>query len=109
MKNYDEKNQNRIVQTISDDCTFAQNYLNPELYFPRWEHGGETFLFGISHLDLSSVSRRVETKNLEIFAYSLLDTVFFLTRENYPDIWENASEIVLRYHEDRNRVTMFYE
>ncbi len=51
------ENEKKIAGNILNSLKFAQYYLNLGLHSPRWQNVQQTFLFGISHTDLSGLSR----------------------------------------------------
>lgn len=74
--------QTRIVRGISDSLLFTRNYQSLGLKPPTWQSVRHTFLFAISHLDLSNLSRNLNVGELEIYADPLLENVFFTLAEN---------------------------
>ncbi|HOJ97689.1 MAG TPA: transporter substrate-binding domain-containing protein, partial [Methanospirillum sp.] len=71
-----------LVRNITESLTFANYYQNLGLKPPRWQNVYQSFLFGISHLDFSHISRNIDVDDLEIFADPLLENVFFTFAEN---------------------------
>ena len=101
--------QTRIVQTITQSLQFAKSYQSLGLKPPAWQNVQQSFLFGISHLDISKLSRRLNVEGLEIYADPLLENVFFTLAENVVLHGKTATEIVLRYHESPEGLTLFFE
>ncbi|MFA4876877.1 MAG: ABC transporter substrate binding protein [Methanoregula sp.] len=89
--------QMAIVKTISESLTFADHYQNLGLLAPRWQDVQQIFLLGISHLNLSGISRKIDIDRLEIFSDPLLENVFFTLAENVVLHGKTATEISLEY------------
>ena len=98
-----------IIRTITESLKFAKNYQNLGLKPPAWQNVGEAFLFGISHLDISDISRKLSVEGLEIYADPLLENVFFTLAENILLHGKTATEITFRYHESEEGLTLFFE
>jgi signal transduction histidine kinase len=101
--------QIRIVQNITESLKFANNYQSLGLKPPSWQSVPQVFLFGISHLDISKFSRRLDVEGLEIYADLLLENVFFTLAENVVLHGENATEISLLYRETPAGLTIVFE
>jgi light-regulated signal transduction histidine kinase (bacteriophytochrome) len=101
--------QIRIVRTITESLKFVNNYQNLGLKPPAWQSVHQSFLFGVSHLDISKLSRKLSTGNLEIYADPLLENVFFTLAENVVLHGETATEIALWYHETPEGLTLVFE
>jgi K+-sensing histidine kinase KdpD len=98
-----------IVQTITESLKFAKNYQDLGLKPPAWQNVTESFLFGISHLDSSKFSRKLNVEGLEIYADPLLENVFFALVENIILRGKTATEITLWYQESPEGLTLFFE
>ena len=98
-----------IVETIKESLTFSANYQSLGLKPPEWQDVLQSFLFGISHLDISKLSRRLDVEGMEIFADPLLENVFFTLAENVVMHGKTATEIVFRYHESPDGLTLIFE
>jgi PAS domain S-box-containing protein len=101
--------QIKLVQTIIESLKFASNYQNLGLRPPAWQNVNQAFLFGISHLDISKLSRTLNVEGLEIYADPLLEDVFFTLAENVILHGKTAKVITLRYHESPEGLTLFFE
>jgi len=108
LRNYMDK-QIAIIRTISDSLKFAEYYQNLGLAPPSWQNVQNTFLMGISHLDLSKISRNLDVEGLEIFADSLLENVFFSLAENVLLHSQTATAIRLSYHETPGGIVLVFE
>ena len=98
-----------IIRKITDSLTFAKNYQNLGQKPPAWHNVSEAFLFGISHLDLSHISRNLSIGGLEIYADPLLENVFFTLAENILLHGKTATEISFRYLESEDGLTLLFE
>lgn len=65
-----------IIRTIAESLKFMSNYHNLGLKPPAWQSVQQSFLLGISHLDLANYSRKLDIDNIEIYADPLLENVF---------------------------------
>jgi len=98
-----------IVRNISNSLKFANYYQTLGLSRPRWQNVKETFLFGISHLDVSKIRRKLDVGGLEIYADPLLENVFFSLAENVLQHGGTATEIRLSYRLAGDRLVLVFE
>jgi signal transduction histidine kinase len=98
-----------IVQTITESLKFVNNYQNLGLQPPAWQSIQQSFLFGISHLDISKLSRKLNVEGLEIYADPLLENVFFTLTENVVLHGKTATEIALFYQETSEGLMLVFE
>lgn len=105
---YREK-QLGIVQAINESLKFANYYQNLGLTPPQWQIVTHSFLIGISHMDLSKLSRNMEVDGLEIYADSLLENVFLNLAENVRLHGKKATTISLRYRETPEGIILIFE
>jgi len=103
------KKQKSIVATVEKSLNFARNYQDLGIEPPRWQNVSQTLLFGISHLDVSRLSRKIEFGNLEIYADPLLEKVFFNLTENVLLHGMTATEIACRYYETDAGLHLLFE
>ena len=101
--------QAEIVLTIKDSLKFATLYQGLGIKPPAWQNVEQSFLMGISHLDISKFSRTLDIGEWEIFSDPLLENVFFTLAENVVLHGKTATEITLRYHESPAGLTLFFE
>jgi PAS domain S-box-containing protein len=101
--------QKDIIQKITNSLEFTENYQHLGLKPPRWHNVRETFLYGISHTDLSQLTRTLDIDNLEIYADPLLENVFFALSENVLLHAKTATHIALRYQETNEGLTLIFE
>ena len=107
-RQYGDK-QASIVQTINETLKFAKNYQNLGMKPPLWQNAMQSFLYGISHLDMLDVSRKIDVGDLEIYADPLLEKVFFTMTENVMLHGRTATEIALYYRESPEGLILFFE
>ena len=88
---------------------FASQYQNLGLRPPSWQSVKQAFLCGISHLDLSALSRELDVEGLEIYADPLLEHVFFTLAENVLLHGKTATEIRLFYQKNAGGLTLVFE
>jgi PAS domain S-box-containing protein len=98
-----------IVRTITESLTFANQYQNLGLKPPAWLSVTQTFLFGISHLDISAFSRKLDVEGLEIYTDMLIEQVFFTLAENVVVHGKTATEIRLYYQKSAEGLTLIFE
>ena len=103
------RNQIRIVRTITESLKFANYYQSLGLKPPRWQNVQQFFLLGISHLDISQLTRHLNLNGLEIYADPLLENVFFTLVENVILHGKTASEVTLRYREVPEGLILVFE
>jgi len=108
MSQYLEK-QIGIVGRVRESLQFASQYQNLGLKPPVWQDVTQVFLYGISHLDLSKISRKLDVEGLEIYADPLLENVFFTFAENVLLHGKSATEIALWYRETAGVLKLVFE
>ena len=69
----------------------------------------QSFIYAISHLDFSNLSRKLDIGDLEIFADPLLEKVFFAMAENVVLHGKTATGIALWYKETPQGLTLIFE
>ena len=68
-----------------------------------------SFILGISHLDFSSIQRTVHLDNLEIFADSLLERVFYTFADNILRHAKTATQVTIGYQPVEEGIVLFFE
>jgi PAS domain S-box-containing protein len=97
------------VRKIDKALIFAKNYQDLGVHPPQWQNVDRSFVLGISHLDFSSVQRTVHLDNLEIYADSLLERVFFTLADN---VLQNATagiRVTIGYQREDANLLIFLE
>lgn len=102
-------NQIRIVHEISELLTFTNQFQDLGIKPPKFQNVNQTILYGISHLDLSSINRIVTLDKLEIFSDPLLETVFFTLAQNSILLGGEITEIRVYFVEENESVTIYFE
>lgn len=97
------------VRKIEYSLNFAKNYQDLGLKPPEWQNVHQVFVMGISHLDFSSMQRIIHLDNLEIYADSLLERVFFTLAGNVLRHAKNATEVTLGYQFTVDGLMLFFE
>ncbi len=97
------------IERISSALRFADKFQNLGLNPPEWQKVSQSFLYAISHLDLSSFSRDLQVDSLEIFADPLLESVFFILTENVIRHGKTANAITVHFEERPAGLTLFFE
>jgi PAS domain S-box-containing protein len=98
VKTYVDK-EAAIIKRISDSLVFAQHYQDLGMKPPRWQDVQQVFLYAISHLEVSSISRKGDLEGVEIFADFLLERAFFHLMEFTLHKGTGGTEIILGYAE----------
>ena len=86
-----------LIRKITKALNFAKSYQDLGLHPPQWQHVNQSFLMGISHLDFSSIHREVHLDDLEIYADSLLERVFFTMADNILHHAKTATQVTIGY------------
>jgi PAS domain S-box-containing protein len=97
------------AKRIAYSLNFAKSYQDLGAGPPRWQNVNQTFIMGISHLDFSSITRSVSLDNLEIFADSLLERVFFTFADNVLRHAAGATQVTLGYVHDGDKLVLFFQ
>jgi len=96
VKNYLEMEE-ESVRKIDYCLNFAKNYQDLGVKPPEWQNVHQSFVLGISHLDFSSIHRTIQLDNLEIYADSLLERVFFTLAGNVLRHAKNSTRVIIGY------------
>lgn len=108
LKAYTEK-ETAIVKNINDLLNYAKNFQNLGLHPPVWQHAEHVFIFAISHLDASKITRKSSLGDLEVYADPLLENVFFTLVENSLVHGEHVTTITLSCRQSPEGISLFYE
>jgi PAS domain S-box-containing protein len=108
VQSYLEKEE-LISHNITESLQFAKNYQDMGLHPPIWQNVAQTFLYAQSHLDFSTISRKVKLDKLEIYADPLLETVFFHLLKNITRRRIRATELILHYEEAPDGLVLVIE
>jgi len=108
VKNYQDKEE-EAVKKIQNSLTFAKSFQDLGVNPPQWQNVNHSFIMGISHLDFSSLSRTVKLDNLEIYADSLLERVFFTLADNVLNHAKTATGVTVGYQLAGDGLMLFFE
>lgn len=108
VENYLELEE-ELVRKVNETLNFAKNYQDLGVQPPLWQNVEQSFLLGISHLDYSSLRRTIQLDNLEIYADSLLERVFFTMTDNILHHAKTATEVNIRYRLNGDSLVLFLE
>ena len=101
-------NEEESVRKILKSLTFAKSFQDLGVNPPQWQKVNHSFILGISHLDISSLQRIVNLDNLEIYADSLFEMVFFTLANNVLHHAKTATEITLGYQLAGDSLLLFF-
>jgi len=101
--------QNEIILTISRVLLFAKEYEGLGVKPPDWQKVKNSYLLGISHVGLATLTRNVDVESLEIYADPLLENVFTTLAENVAIHSRTATNISLYYKETTEGLTLVFE
>ncbi len=97
------------VRKIDHSLNFAKNYQDLGVKPPEWQNVHQSFVLGISHLDFSSIHRTIQLDDLEIYADSLLERVFFTLAGNVLRHAKKATGVTIGYQTNGDRLILFFE
>lgn len=97
------------ARRITSSLNFAKSYQDLGATPPRWQDVNQTFIFGISHLDFLKIERSVHLDNLEIYADSLLERVFFTLADNVLHHAKTATQVTLGYQQAGDNLVLFFQ
>jgi ABC-type amino acid transport substrate-binding protein/signal transduction histidine kinase len=97
------------IHAVQSSLRFAKNYQDLGISQPRWQNVNTVFLFAISHLDLSPLSRTVNLDGLEIYADPLFEKVLFSLMENVVRHGKGATRISLHYQKTLEGILILVE
>jgi signal transduction histidine kinase len=101
--------EKEIMKKISGTLATARKYQDLGMKPPLWQNAHQVFLYAISHLNISGMSRNVSLGNLELFADPLLETVFYNLVDNVIHHGKSATELRVYYQETAGGLTLFFE
>lgn len=96
------------TRVIMNSLSFSQHYQNLGTKPPEWKNLLQTFLYGVSHVDLHEITRDLEIDDIEIFTDPLLEHVFFILTQNVA-VHSKATHFSVRYQEDPEGLTIIFE
>ncbi len=97
------------IHSVQSSLRFAKNYQDLGISQPKWQNVNNVFLFAISHLDLSHLSRTVNLDGLKIYADPLLEKVLFSLMENVVRHGKGATRVALHYQKTPEGISILIE
>lgn len=108
-QDYFLESERRAVEKIFLSLNFAKMYQDMGMKPPVWHVVSQTFLYAISHLDLSGYKRDLRVEGLEIYGDPLLEMVFLILAENVIKYAKTATTVRLYYDTTPDGFTLFFE
>ncbi|MFH0966638.1 MAG: transporter substrate-binding domain-containing protein [Methanobacteriota archaeon] len=105
---YFDKEQ-QIIQSAQNALAFAEKYQNLGIKHPLWKTVLHVFLYAISHLDLSNISRTVELPDIKIYVDPLFEDVFLALMETIVIQGAGVTQIGLKYRKTPEGITILVE
>jgi PAS domain S-box-containing protein len=101
--------EEELMRRIARSLNFAKNYQDLGIKPPQWQNVQQSFAIGISHLDFSSIQRSVHLDNLEIYADSLLERVFFTFADNIMKHAKTTTQVTIGYQLGKDSLVLLFE
>jgi len=98
-----------LAQVIADSLKYAEMFQSLGLKSPVWQDVGQSFLLGISHLDISNLSRRFDVENVEVYADPMIEQVFLALADNIREHAPTATEYSFTYTENPQGLVLIFE
>lgn len=105
---YTEK-MGQVLQAMSESLKFARSFQALGLSPPSWQNVEQSFLLGISHMNLPQLERTLEVDGLEIYADPMLENVFFALAENIVEHAGSATAYSLTSRESDEGLVLLFE
>ncbi|MDD4483106.1 MAG: transporter substrate-binding domain-containing protein [Methanoregula sp.] len=105
---YTEK-MGQVLQAMSESLKFARSFQALGLSPPSWQNVEQSFLLGISHMNLPQLERTLEVDGLEIYADPMFENVFFALAENIVEHAETATAYFLTSRESDEGLVLLFE
>ena len=99
----------KVLQAVGQSLEFAKNFQNLGEKPPAWQNIEHTFLFAVSHLTMTTLSRQIDVQGLEVYADPLLEKVFIILGENVLRHAEGATGVTLSCHEAEDGLDIIFE
>jgi K+-sensing histidine kinase KdpD len=97
------------LQKIERILHIAKQYQNMGIRPPKWHKALETYIFAISHLDMSEYYHDIALNDLEIFADPLLEDAFLYLLENIKLHSSHATMFRFYYTHGDSNVSLILE
>ncbi len=101
--------EKETIRQIDKALGFARDYQDMGLKPAEWQNAEQVFLYAISHLEISHLSRSLDLAGLEIYADPLLEKVFVTLVSNTFTHGGDVSSFSVRYTRSAEEVMIIYE
>lgn len=101
--------EENLVMRIIHSLNFARCYQAMGMKPPEWQNVKLVFIFAISHMDLSSITRLINIDDLEIYCDHLLEQVFVSLAENILRHGEKVTKLTIEYKETNEGLILTFE
>jgi len=98
-----------LMQVMADSLKYAELFQSLGLKSPVWQNVGQSFLLGVSHLDISNLSRRLDVDDVEVYADPMLEHVFFALADNTREHAPTATEYSFTYTENLQELVLVFK
>jgi PAS domain S-box-containing protein len=98
-----------LVQVIADSLKYADLFQSLGLKSPVWQNVNQSFLLGISHLDILNLSRRLDVCDVEVYADPMLEYVFLALADNIREHAPTATEYSFTYTKNLQGLVLVLE
>ena len=98
----------KSIRKVEKSLAFAKEYQQLGTNIPTWQDVQRSFLLGISHLNFSSIHRKVQLDNLEIYTNSLIERVFFALAKNVLTHAKDATDVTINYEIVKDGLLLFF-
>jgi signal transduction histidine kinase len=98
----------KSIRKVEKSLAFAKEYQQLGTNIPTWQDVQRSFLLGISHLNFSSIHRKVQLDNLEIYTSSLIERVFFALAKNVLTHAKDATDVTINYEIVKDGLLLFF-
>ena len=98
-----------LIHQVEHWIRFAKQYQDLGVVPPTWQNVHNAYLYALSHLETKHLKLRSEVEGLEVYADSLLETVFYALLENSLEHGESVTEIALTCHETKDGLAVVFE
>jgi len=98
-----------IMRSLENTLRFSRNYQELGLNEPTWQDVNSVFLYAISHLDFSGISRTVQLDGLEIYADPLLEEVFYEMMKKVIQGGNNTDSVRLTYRKEKEGISILVD
>ncbi|HPD74437.1 MAG TPA: CHASE4 domain-containing protein [Methanoregulaceae archaeon] len=108
LKDYIKKQQDAAGR-IQNQLAYINHFQDLGIQPPKWQNVNNVFLYAISHLDMSNVTRTIALGSLEVFADPLLEKVLSTLSENSLVHGKTVTEIRCSCRQEGPDLIILYE